>query len=157
MDVRIWSALCIAMMVLCVILELLTPTMGGFTIAAVAFSGGSIYLGFRFSDSFGYLMVAANVTGFPLALWLGLYLMRRSPLIHTVENESSNQDSPDARPLTHLLGLEGKAITPLRPAGSALIGDARVDVVTEGKFVDPNTQIKVIRVEGSRVVVEPAS
>ncbi|TFJ94076.1 nodulation protein NfeD [Lentibacillus salicampi] len=52
-----------------------------------------------------------------------------------------------------LIGLEGRTVTPLRPSGSALVGDERLDVVTEGGFIDKNKLIKVIKVEGVRIVV----
>jgi membrane-bound serine protease (ClpP class) len=41
----------------------------------------------------------------------------------------------------------------LRPSGNAAIGDRRVDVVTEGTMIDKGTPIRVVAVEGSRVVV----
>lgn len=53
-----------------------------------------------------------------------------------------------------LLGQTGKAITPLRPAGTALFGDERVDVVTVGDFVETGRTVKVTHVEGVRVVVK---
>lgn len=53
-----------------------------------------------------------------------------------------------------LLGLEGVAITPLRPAGTVLIGDNRIDVVTSGEFVDANRSVKVVKAEGTWVVVK---
>jgi membrane-bound serine protease (ClpP class) len=53
-----------------------------------------------------------------------------------------------------LLGLEGTTITPLRPAGTVLIGDNRIDVVTSGEFVDTNRSVKVIKAEGTWVVVK---
>ena len=52
-----------------------------------------------------------------------------------------------------LLGVEGKAFTDLRPSGTALINDERVDVVSEGSFISKGTKVKVVKVEGSRVVV----
>lgn len=52
-----------------------------------------------------------------------------------------------------LLGIEGKAITDLRPSGTALINAERVDVVTEGGFISKGTTVKVVKVEGSRIVV----
>jgi len=55
--------------------------------------------------------------------------------------------------LEKYLGLEGVAITPLRPAGTAELGGDRVDVVTEGGFVAPGAPVKVVLVEGGRVVV----
>lgn len=52
-----------------------------------------------------------------------------------------------------LIGMEGVALTALRPSGVAMIGKERVDVVTEGNFIQANTPIKVVKVEGVRVVV----
>ncbi|MSR64574.1 MAG: hypothetical protein EXS18_02195 [Verrucomicrobiae bacterium] len=52
-----------------------------------------------------------------------------------------------------LIGTTGKSVSPLRPAGKAMIGDKLIDVVTEGDHIPPNTAIKVVAVEGARVVV----
>ena len=52
-----------------------------------------------------------------------------------------------------LLNQTGKALTPLRPSGTAIISGKRIDVVTEGPFVEPGTDVKVVEVEGMRVVV----
>lgn len=52
-----------------------------------------------------------------------------------------------------LLHQTGKSITSLRPSGAALINGQRIDVVTEGSFIEPNRPIKVIALEGLRVVV----
>jgi membrane-bound ClpP family serine protease len=54
---------------------------------------------------------------------------------------------------TDLLGLEGIALTILRPAGTVIINSERVDVVSEGGFIDQNARVKVIKVEGARIVV----
>jgi len=52
-----------------------------------------------------------------------------------------------------LIGQQGVTLTPLRPAGSVLIDHERVDVVSEGEFLDRDVPIEVIYVEGMRVVV----
>ena len=52
-----------------------------------------------------------------------------------------------------LLHQEGKALTTLRPSGTALINGKRVDVVTEGVLLERGTPLRVIAVEGLRVVV----
>ncbi|UVI32135.1 NfeD family protein [Paenibacillus spongiae] len=54
---------------------------------------------------------------------------------------------------TTLLGKVGETLTPLRPAGTARIGDERIDVVTNGEFIAAGTQVEVVKVEGTRVVV----
>ncbi len=52
-----------------------------------------------------------------------------------------------------LLNQTGQALTALRPSGTAVINGKRIDVVTEGPFIDPGTAVKVVEVEGMRVVV----
>ena len=52
-----------------------------------------------------------------------------------------------------LVGKEGEALTDLRPAGTALIDNIRIDVVTEGDYLVHGTKIYVIRESGSKVVV----
>ncbi len=63
------------------------------------------------------------------------------------EGFTSNPD------LSFLMGKNGKAVTQLRPAGIALIENKRIDVVTEGEFIAANSEIFVLRVEGSKVIV----
>ncbi len=55
--------------------------------------------------------------------------------------------------LAKLIGKRGNAYTPLRPAGIALIEDQKIDVMTEGDFIEKDHYIEVILVEGNRVVV----
>lgn len=57
----------------------------------------------------------------------------------------------------YLLFQEGIALTPLRPAGTAVIHDQRFDVVTEGGYVNPEEAIVVVHVEGTRIVVRRKS
>lgn len=51
------------------------------------------------------------------------------------------------------LGKGGTAATPLRPAGVAYLDGERVDVVSEGAFIEAGQPIDVIRVDGNRIVV----
>lgn len=55
-----------------------------------------------------------------------------------------------------LVGREGVATTDLRPAGTALVGEERVDVVTEGEFIAQGSPLRVLRSEGYRLVVRAA-
>jgi membrane-bound serine protease (ClpP class) len=47
----------------------------------------------------------------------------------------------------------GTAISPLRPAGIAEFDGVRVDVVSDGDFVDAGSTVEVTRVDGNRIVV----
>ena len=52
------------------------------------------------------------------------------------------------------LGQTGIALTALRPAGTAMIENKRLDVVSVGDFIEVDVPIQVINVEGSKVMVE---
>lgn len=51
------------------------------------------------------------------------------------------------------LGLVGVCVTDLRPAGTISVDGEPLDVVTEGGFVKQGESVKVINVDGSRVLV----
>jgi membrane-bound serine protease (ClpP class) len=52
-----------------------------------------------------------------------------------------------------LVGVEGVTITALRPAGTVKVGDERIDVVSEGGFIQKDKKVKIVKAEGSRIVV----
>jgi len=64
--------------------------------------------------------------------------------------------SPVRSEFTRLsIGDEGVARSILRPSGTALFDGGSYDVITAGEFVEAGTPIRVIAVEGSKIVVEP--
>ena len=56
-----------------------------------------------------------------------------------------------------LVGHTGFATSYLRPAGVASVDGKRIDVLTEGDFVAAGSPVRVSRVQGSRVFVNPVS
>ncbi|MBU2440281.1 ATP-dependent Clp protease proteolytic subunit [bacterium] len=56
--------------------------------------------------------------------------------------------------LKRLIGGKGISITPLRPSGIVEVNGKKLDALTRGEYVDSNTKIKVISIEGNKIVVE---
>jgi membrane-bound serine protease (ClpP class) len=54
------------------------------------------------------------------------------------------------------LGKTGIARTDLHPSGIAMFDDERLDVVTTGDMIEKDAEIKVVQVQGGRIVVEKA-
>ena len=52
-----------------------------------------------------------------------------------------------------LLGRDGIADTFLRPSGNVIIDDVKYDVISDGAFIDKGKRVKVVLVEGSKIVV----
>ena len=56
-----------------------------------------------------------------------------------------------------LIGVDGVAVTDLRPSGTARVGQERIDVVTEGEFVPQGSKVQVVQSDGYRHVVRAVS
>jgi membrane-bound serine protease (ClpP class) len=128
----------------------------GTTIVGLAGAGSilaSIYLSFgdQFLQVAGLAVVVAGV-GLGLAFWLlpTSALTRRFALSANLAGTTALP--ADANPV-RLLGRYGVAISDLRPSGLADLDGDRMDVVTEGEFIERGTRLEVVGVEGRRVVV----
>ena len=52
-----------------------------------------------------------------------------------------------------LVGQTAVTATALRPSGTIKLLDERIDAVSDGRFIDAGKDVKIIKVEGSRIVV----
>lgn len=52
-----------------------------------------------------------------------------------------------------LIGVEGITLTPLRPSGTIVVEDERIDAVSEGGFIAKDKKVRIVKTEGSRIVV----
>ena len=82
-----------------------------------------------------------------------VYFMPRSPVGRRLTLTSKIKGPTQHPDFTELVEKTGEALTPLRPAGAARIDGKRIDVVADSGMIEPGEQVRVIRVEGARVVV----
>ncbi|MEE3260016.1 MAG: NfeD family protein [Candidatus Latescibacterota bacterium] len=61
---------------------------------------------------------------------------------------SSSRDADD-----ELIGKEGVTVSYLRPSGIAMFEGQRLNVITDGEFIEAQRPIKIVEARGSRVVV----
>ncbi|MBI3031527.1 MAG: nodulation protein NfeD [Candidatus Rokubacteria bacterium] len=97
------------------------------------------------------LLVALGVAVALLRVLPRLPFGRRLVLEAELPAEKGYASAPEAD--RAWLGKRGTAVSGLRPAGIARIDGERVDVVSDGEFIDPGEPIEVIRVDGNRIVV----
>lgn len=95
-----------------------------------------------------------------IAIVVTLVLMKFLPRMPfgrrlVLETELSAGNGFDSSPPSdhRLMGKEGISSTPLHPAGIAEFHGERVDVVSEGELIDAGVTVKVVKVDGNRVVV----
>lgn len=141
--------------ILCIIIEMLMPTVGllaGAGVAAMLYSvvmtlGGDINA------------VYAMLVSFAMAVFIFALIVKKLPSSKlwnrlTLKDKSNTVNGyVSAEPREELLGKRGIVVTELRPSGSALIADKLVDVISEGAFLTKGEKIIVVAVNGNRVLV----
>ena len=78
----------------------------------------------------------------------GIFLLAKT-------TSATGYESAEVR--SDLVGKHGTAITDLRPAGTALVGDERIDVVSESEWISAGTPVKILSAEGYRHIVRSVS
>jgi len=144
-------------------LELLV--IPGFGIAGVAGIGciiASLYLSLvgRMPEAGDFTKAFFSLgAAFVIVVVGSIVLLRLLPRIHlynklvlaTVENSREGFTSADT--LADIIGARGITLSDLRPAGKAEINGRRMDVVTEGDYIEKGAAVVVEEAHGSRIVV----
>ncbi len=126
---------------------------GGLGLAAVT---GSILMAGESMKWMGLsLIVALSVSIIAMTLMVKVFgkkmkFFRKIILSDSTSTESGYVSNTNR---SELLGKTGVTKTPFRPAGTAIIDEERIDAVTEGGFIAAGKRIKVVKVEGSRIVI----
>jgi membrane-bound ClpP family serine protease len=145
--------------ILLLILEIFVPSFGILTLlGAISLFGGVMAASSdprQAAFSMGIaLLIAVVIVAFAIKYFKHRGFWHRFILRDQLTTEKGFTSAPNKE---YLLGKQGIAITPLRPAGTAVIEGERVDVVTDGGFIVNGKQVMVLHVEGTRVVVREAN
>ena len=157
----LWSIILFVVGVVIAVLEAILPSGGVLAVGALASLGASLYCAYQLSGAAMAIVAVLEAivvpTAFVLAFrWLPRTAMGRELMLGVPKPSkplSAGQPFP-AGESASLLGSVGRAATLLRPSGTAEINGRRVSVVTNGEMLPEGTPVKVVLVEGYRVVVE---
>jgi membrane-bound serine protease (ClpP class) len=105
----------------------------------------------QFGVHTGNLILLLVFVGLTAGFFLWLKFFPDSRLARLIVSRKVVGDIGTEQP--ELVNETGTAFTQLRPSGTALINGRRVDVVTEGQLVERGAPVRVVAVEGMRVIV----
>ncbi len=137
-----------------IVAELVIPSAGLLTVSAFALFGYSLYVVFaHVSPSVGVWFVTADIILVPMLVYLGIQALGRSRL--SLRSSLKREEGVSSQNLEQekLKGAFGTTITACRPAGRALIGGKKYDVVSGGDFLEQGMEIVVKEVNGNRIVI----
>jgi membrane-bound ClpP family serine protease len=155
-QMSIWSILCFLGGFALVIFEMFVPGFGLPGIIGVIL----LFLGVVVTAD---TLIEATVMIILILAFLGVLL---SVILHSatkgrlsktlILNDSLKRESgfSGTEELAYFLGKEGISTTILRPSGTCDFDGVRLDVITQGEFLPRNTKVKIIKVEGRRIVVQ---
>jgi membrane-bound serine protease (ClpP class) len=118
---------------------------------------GSIALGWYRFPEYGVIILAGELAGVVVVVIVGLFVIFKTPvgrgLVLRARQEVSAGYADYAEDAS-LVGQTAKVQTPLRPAGSILLGSRRIDAVSSGSYIEAGKTVRIVEVEGHRVVCE---
>jgi membrane-bound serine protease (ClpP class) len=121
----------------------------GAVIGSILMAGGNVvYMGIS-------ILIALLVAVIAMVLFVKVLGKKMKLFNKIILRDSTNTESGYVSNVNRLelIGATGVTMTPLRPSGTILIDDERIDAVTEGGFIAQNKPVRVVKVEGSRTVV----
>lgn len=164
MDSFLWTRLPLPMDSLTVALLLLFGLL--FLVAEVIFIPGTtivgligfgllaagVWFGYRdLGTGTGHVLLVSSIAATALLIYIGL---RPKNLARVALNDVNTSHVRDARLPDVLPGTTGRTLSALRPAGTVLFEENRREVTTRGEFVPAGSEVRVLRIEQNRIVVE---
>lgn len=156
-----WILFALFLYLLCaflLVLEVFIPSLGLLTLLSLGALAWGVYIFFQVGLTAGWLGVATAVIMVPV-VWIITYKLfphtkiGKTMLLGKVDRALGDA-IPDRDDLQCLQGCKGVTLGPLRPVGICRFEGKRVACLAETGFIDRQTPVQVIRVEGNKVTVQ---
>ncbi|MGL6076116.1 MAG: NfeD family protein [Fimbriiglobus sp.] len=143
--------------ILALFLEFFLPTGGILVVVAVgllASAVGVVFYGGSLLE--GIIATVGLCIGLPVAGSVMFSGWKRLALKSSLDADNTLTtlaDVPEIAQLNEYVGMVGKTLSPMRPAGIVELAGRRVDAVSQGPMLEPGETIKCVEVRAGTVVV----
>ena len=117
------------------------------------------FVGIHEFPEHAFFIILTEVVAAGLCIIVGFYVIARTGVARALKLQLSQRKEDgyvNMESDTSLLGAEGVVKTALRPSGTILVGDRRLDAVSNSTFIEKGLKVRVVEVNGNRIVVEEA-
>lgn len=141
--------------------EFLLPTGGVLLVLAGCADLVGLVMVFYYGDRYlGFATLAVEAIVLPSLAALFVYVwphtrMGRRMIVRMSDDDTTLATMPANLELEPLRGRIGKVVTVLRPSGAVEFDGRRVDCLSEGIMIEPDTWVRCIDVKAGRVIVRP--
>ena len=143
-------ALCVLLGMGLILVEVFLPGFGLPGISGIALVGvGTIMAAMHFGTLTAVALLLVIIAVLAVLSSAAKGDVAKSKLfLHQKEELREQQD------MQVLVGHEGRTLSVLRPSGIGDFDGVRLNVVTEGEFIENGVAIRIARVEGGKIVVK---
>jgi len=158
----LWGIILLAAALALLLLEVFVPSMGIISIVGMGLGITGLVMLFRYDTITGFIGLAVMLVLGPMVVVFGMKVFPHTPvgraLIYggkteeQLEQEAAAKQAEADKTLA-LVGMEGEALSPLRPVGAVRIAGARYDALSELGMIPAGAKVKVTSVNGGQIKV----
>ncbi|WP_236035089.1 NfeD family protein [Alkalihalobacterium elongatum] len=144
--------------ILLILIEIFVPGFGIFGVLGIGSIIGSMILASYSTVNILISLLIAVIVTTIVSILIFKYFGYRGPMKKIVFTGATTTEEGYISNVTRteLVGQVGETMTPLRPSGMAIFGNDRLDVVSEGGYIEQGKKVEVVYTSGSRIVVREA-
>lgn len=155
----VWAIIAFGIAITLLVLEAFLPSGGVLGLLAGFCAIAGIVMFFMFDDKWGMVSMAVALLATPFIIGGMLWIWPNTPIGRalTLEDEQKRVNT-DERARDHdgliKVGLEGEALTELRPVGACRLDGKRIDCIAQAGVIEKGTTVRVVGVEGVSIKVK---
>jgi len=139
-----------------IIVEMFEPGFGFFGVSGILSLIACIFVT---ADTVANGLMLTAIFFVILLIMLGIFLIlvskgRLPGKLILKESETVEQGFSGTEDMAYLMGKTGVVVTICRPVGNVDFDGVKLEVVTQGEFIEKGETVEVVEIEGNRVVVK---
>ncbi len=159
----IWGLALLAVAALLLVIEIFIPSAGLIATVSILSAIAGLVCLWRYDSMWGAIGTLGSMVAGPLIFFQGLKIWRHTPLGRRMVGEPTEEEietrraeeERQARELLALIGVEGEAMTDLRPVGIVRIKGKRFDALSETVLIPAGSRVRVTVAEPNQIKVRP--
>lgn len=157
----IWGLALLGVAALLLVIEIFVPSAGLIATLSIGSALTGLVCLWRYDATWGALGTISSIVAGPLIFFQGLKIWRHTPLGRKMVGEPTEEElearraeeERESRELLALIGVEGEAVTDLRPVGVVRIKGKRFDALAETHLIPAGSRVRVTVAEPSQIKV----
>lgn len=156
-----WAIVAFGFAIALLVVETFVPSGGVLGILSMICALGGVFMFYKFDTMWGMVSLGVTLVAAPFVVAGMLWVLPNTPIARAMTLEMKQKRSTGGPPADSddpsviVVGLEGEALTELRPVGACRLKGQRMDCIAHAGVIEAGTKVRVVSVEGVSVKVKP--